>query len=162
MHQSGGKIKAILRKISPYFCTIQLFQILVRTFENLLNKALECLDFPNVLNAKLAEFIKQQIHGESNHLTSAKKTKKGRRKLISCLELFQQIQFVSFFICITCRKIQGPLFTYGCTSQGVKLFYSKYLIEVVKLKCFKIKREVPKYFKKDTSKYLDAQILQIQ
>ena len=82
----------------------------------------------------------------SNNLLSAKKTKRARRKLISHLELFQQVQFLNFYIYMTCRlqkprnHCERPWFTYAYTSQGVKhlLFYSKYRIEVGKLKCFKI------------------------
>ena len=41
-----------------------------------------------------------------------------------------------------------PLFTYGCTSQGVKhwLFFDKYRIKIVKVKDCKIKLGVSKTF----------------
>ena len=34
MHQSGGKIKPIIRQILPYFRIIQPFQILIGGFQN--------------------------------------------------------------------------------------------------------------------------------
>ena len=49
--------------------------------------------------------------GEGQSFTIAEKTKKCRRKLISHLELFQQFEFINFYIYITCRlqKPQEPL-----------------------------------------------------
>ena len=35
MHQSGGKIKTVISKISLYFCIIQPFQILIGRFQNI-------------------------------------------------------------------------------------------------------------------------------
>ena len=71
----------------------------------------QCLDISNLVNTKVPRYIKQQLHGQSNHLLSAKKTKKGRRKLTSHLELFQQVQFINFYICMTCKlqKARKPL-----------------------------------------------------
>ena len=52
-----------------------------------------------------------------------KKTKKDQRKLISPLEPFQQVQFVNFYIYMTCRlqKLRKPLqgsFLYICVFQS--------------------------------------------
>ena len=40
MHQSGGKKTVALREITDYVSIIQPFRILIRRFQNLLNKAL--------------------------------------------------------------------------------------------------------------------------
>ena len=80
--------------------------------------------------------------GDLNHLSYAKKSKTGRKKLIFHLELFQQAQSVNCYIYIMCRlknpgkHWKGRLLTYWCTSLGVKhrLFISKYRIKVVRLK----------------------------
>ena len=73
--------------------------------------------------------------------TIAKKTKRGRRKLISHLELFQKVQFVNLYIKMTCkhkksRKTLQGSFSYICMYQPggkIWLFYSKYRIDVVSL-----------------------------
>ena len=40
MQKSGGKKSILFRQISPYVSIIQPFQILIGSFQNLLNKAL--------------------------------------------------------------------------------------------------------------------------
>ena len=40
MHQSGGKIKAVIRPISSNFSLINPFQILMGRLQNILNKAM--------------------------------------------------------------------------------------------------------------------------
>ena len=58
MQKSGGKIKVVLRLIAPYVSIIQLFQILIGRFKNLLNRALRKswmlgLDTSNEVNSKV-------------------------------------------------------------------------------------------------------------
>ena len=54
MHQSGGKIRPVLRSLSPNFSIIYPFQILMGRFQNILNKAMSkswMLRLPNLLNS---------------------------------------------------------------------------------------------------------------
>ena len=58
MQKSGGKVKVVLRLIVPYVSTIQLFQILIGRFKNLLIRALRKswmlgLDTSNEVNSKV-------------------------------------------------------------------------------------------------------------
>ena len=73
---------------------------------------------------RLVNLLNSSPTGRSNHSLSAKKTKRGRRKLISHLELFQQVEFVvNFYIYMTCRlqKPRRPLqvsLVYICVYQS--------------------------------------------
>ena len=67
------------------------------------------------------------------------------------MKLFQQVQFVNFYIYMTCR-LQKPKKKKknGYINQEVKhlLFQGKYRFEVVKVKDCKIKQEGAKTFQK--------------
>ena len=58
----------------------------------------------SILNKKKSKFwgVTQDSMGQITYYLR-KKTKRGRRKFISHLELFKQVQFVSFYIYMTCR-----------------------------------------------------------
>ena len=62
------------------------------------------LRLPNLLNSSPTGGGGE---GGLNHLLSLKKTKRCQRKIISHLQLFQQVQFVNFYIYMTCR-LQKP------------------------------------------------------
>ena len=57
-----------------------------------------CLDILNVINIKVAQFIKQQPHGVSNHLLSVKSIKIEKEKGACHIKLFQPVQLVNFNI----------------------------------------------------------------
>ena len=59
-----------------------------QTFETRHSAKVQCLDISNVINTKVARFVKQQPHGGTNHLFYAKKTKKGGKNAISYIKLF--------------------------------------------------------------------------
>ena len=83
---------------------------------------------------------------EANHLFSAKKTKSGEKKSFPILNYFSKSKsLVSTFTQPVDYKKQenhckGPLFTYGCTSQGVKhwLFFYHYCLKGSKIKRLQI------------------------
>ena len=84
-------MKTVFRRTTPYICIIQPFQILIGSLQNIWNKALSkssMLGYFNLINTKVAEFVKQQPRKETNHLFSAKKTKSGGEKVISHIKLF--------------------------------------------------------------------------
>ena len=96
---------------------------------------------------RLQTTSKSTLTNTSNHLLSAKKTKARQEKLISHPELFQQAQFIKYYISITCRlekprkQLHRSFLTYWCIIQGVNhwLYLTKYCIKVVRLQYFKIK-----------------------
>ena len=77
------------------------------------------LRLPNLLNSS-------PTGGGGVKSLSPKKTKRGQRKIISHFQLFQQVQFVNFYIYITCRlqkprkPLQGSFFNICVYQPGGK------------------------------------------
>ena len=83
-----------------------------KTFQIRHSGKVGCLDISNVVNTKIAKFLKQQQpHGGTNHLLCAKKAETRGKNVISNIKLFQQVQLVNFYIYMTCRlpKVQKTI-----------------------------------------------------
>ena len=61
-------------------------------------RILECLNITNLVNTKVAKFIKYQSHEGSNHLLSAKSIKIEKERSDCHIKLFQLVQLVNFSI----------------------------------------------------------------
>ena len=59
-----------------------------KTFQVRHSAKVQYFDISNVVNNKVAKFVKQQPHGGTNHLFSAKKTKSGGKKAVSHIKVF--------------------------------------------------------------------------
>ena len=83
--------------------------------------------FANLVNTRVAEIMKYQLHGASNPLLSVKSIKKKRRKEVLVISncYSQSNLLISIFKCIldynNCEKYsQTPFVIYEYTNEGVK------------------------------------------
>ena len=98
IHQSGGKIQALLKPTSSRKFNNCKFALRdSKKFQKWHSTKEGCLDISNVIDINIAEFIIQQPHGWPNHLLSMKSVKIEKK-----------------------GQPRGPFFINKCTNQGVK------------------------------------------
>ena len=69
-----------------------------KTFQKSHERNRKCLNIANLVNTRVAENIKYQLHEWSNHLLSVKKNKKEKEKGACHINLFSTVQPVNFNI----------------------------------------------------------------